>query len=348
MFRLINVIISLLLTLASTSISLCNPGETRYAVKADTLKKINEELWNGEYGKISGIVIYQNSRLIYEKYYGFNNVNTLHPISSVTKSITSLIAGICIDKGYLRSIDTPIYSYFPEYKSIFERDTLKKRITIRNLLNQTAGFEWDEWTTHYSYAGNSLIELSQSNQNWVETTLKLPIISQPGAKFCYNSGNSQLIKEILQKTTGHEFEWLVYNFLFKPLGINQYLWDKYADNGVPAWGGVSLTTRDMARLGTLICNHGCWNDNQIISTDWIDKSISIESSNGKAEYGLHWWVETQPDGNPLIYAAGYGDQYIYVAPDKKIVIAINGQNFTDYKWPKTIDNLIKSIFSSLE
>jgi hypothetical protein len=49
-----------------------------------------------------------------------------------------------------------------------------------------------------------------------------------------------------------------------------------------------------------------------------------------------------------VYAAGYGDQYIYVAPDKKIVIAINGQNFTDYKWPKDIDSLIKSILLSLK
>lgn len=324
------------------------PVDKSYTIKKDTLIKINDELTNGLYGKISGIVIYHKSRLIFEKYYGFNNSNTIHPISSVTKSITSLVTGICVDKGYLKSIDVPIWKFFPEYNKIFDQDTLKKHITIRNLLNQTSGFQWDEWTTHYSYAGNSLIEMSHTDQNWVETTLKLPRDSEPGTKYCYNSGNSQIIKEILQRTSGHDFEWLTNNLLFKPIGISEYHWDSYPNNGIPAWGGVSLTTRNMAKFGILICNQGCWGEAQVISSEWIEKSIQMETRNGKADYGLHWWVTRQPDGMPLIYAAGYGDQFIYIAPDKKLVIAINGQNFTDYKWPKSIDDLIKSIFSSIE
>jgi CubicO group peptidase (beta-lactamase class C family) len=340
-----------LTTLLLTNFSIIllgQPTERFFTINADSLKKINEELRNGDYGKISGIIILSKSRVVFEQYYGFNNSSTLHPISSVTKSITSLITGICIDKGYLKSIDTPIWKFFPEYQSIFEKDTIKKRITIRNLLNQTTGLRWDEWTTHYSYAGNSLIELSQSNKNWVETTLKLSVECNPGLKFSYNSGNSQVIEEILQKVSAHNFEWLVKNYLFVPLGISEYHWDSYPNNGVPAWGGLSLTTRDMALIGTIVCNHGCFNDKQIVSSEWLEKSTRIESKNGKVDYGLHSWITNQPDGKPLVYAAGYGDQYIYIAPDKKIVVAINGQNFTDYKWPKDIDNLIKTIFSSLE
>lgn len=343
-----NFILSILLLLISNNQLFSQPVEKYYSINPDTLKKINNDLNNGDYGKISGMLILCKSRVLFEQYYGFNNPNTLHPISSVTKSITSLITGICVDKGMLQSIDLPVWKFFPEYKDIFEQDTVKKRITIRNLLNQTTGLEWDEWTTHYSYAGNALIELSQSNKNWVESTLKLKLDYKPSTKFIYNSGNSQVIDEILCKVSKHDFEWLVSNYLFSPLSIKTYHWDSYPVNGVPAWGGLSLTTRDMARFGSLICNHGCWNDIQVVSNDWIEKSTSIESKNGKADYGLHWWVTSQPDGKPLIYAAGYGDQFIYIAPDKKIVVAINGQNFTDYKWPKNIDNLIKSIFSSIE
>ncbi len=339
----------LFLLLINCNINLySHPVENILRFNKDTLNKISNELRNGDYGKISGIVILSKSKVIFEQYYGFSNTNTLHPISSVTKSVTSLITGICIDKGFIKSIDIPIWTFFPEYKSIFEKDTLKKRITIRNLLNQTTGLLWDEWTTHYSYAGNSLIELSQSNQNWVATTLNLVLECNPSTKFCYNSGCSQVIAEILCKATGHDFEWLVSNFLFSPIGIKTYHWDSYPINGVPAWGGISLSTRDMARFGSLICNGGCLNDIQIVSDSWIEKSTSIESKNGKADYGLHWWVTKQPNGKPLIYAAGYGDQFIYIAPDSKVVVAINGQNFTDYKWPKSIDNLIKSIYSSIE
>jgi len=343
-----NILLTILLLLYCSTELYSHPVEKVFSINSDSLKRISEDVRNGEYGKISGIVVLSDSRIIFEQYFGFNNPNTIHPISSVTKSITSLITGICIDKGYLKSIDTPIWKFFPEYQSIFEKDTLKKRITIRNLLNQTTGLQWDEWTTHYSYAGNSLIELSQSNQNWVETTLKLNLDSKPNTKFSYNSGNSQVIDEILCKVTNHDFEWLVSNYLFAPLGIRSYHWDSYPINGIPAWGGLSLTTREMARFGTLVCDQGCWNGIQVVSNDWIAKSTAIESKNGKADYGLHWWVTSQPNGNPLIYAAGYGDQFIYIAPDKKIVIAINGQNFTDHKWPKDINSLIVKIFSSIE
>ncbi len=323
------------------------PSQLKYAINPDTLKKIDTELKNDIYGKITGIVIMVKSRIIFENYYGFNSNITLHPISSVTKSVTSLITGICLDKGIISSIDVPIYTYFPEYKSIFDKDTLKKRITIRHLLNQTSGLRWDEWTKHYSYAGNALIELSQSDSNWVKTTLSLPIDYKPGTHFTYNSGNSQVIKEILCKASGKDFDWLANSYLFKPLGIDNIHWDYYSGNGYPAWGGISTTTREMARIGTLVCFKGNWNNNQIVSEEWIRVSTNVESKNGKADYGLHWWISKQPDNMPLIYAAGYGDQYIYIAPDKQIVIAINGQNFTDYKWPKTIDKLINTILSSI-
>ncbi|RPH32584.1 MAG: class A beta-lactamase-related serine hydrolase [Bacteroidales bacterium] len=337
-----------LLIFSDTPKLYCQPIENGYTFNKDSLNKLNSELRNGDYGKISSVLVLYKSKILFEQYYGFNNANSLHPISSVTKSVTSLITGICLDKGFIESIDTPIGKYFPEYKSVFEKDTIKKRITIRNLLNQTTGMRWDEWTTHYSYAGNSLIDLSQSNMNWVEATLKLDVECFPSTKFCYNSGNSQVIAEILYRATGHDLEWLVANFLFNPLGIKTYHWDSYPNNGVPAWGGISLSTRDMARIGTLICNHGRVNNLQVVSKEWIEKSISMESKNGKADYGLHWWVSKQPDGKPLIYAAGYGDQYVYILPDKRVVIAINGQNFTDYKWTKSIDELIKSIYSSIE
>jgi len=324
------------------------PAERLYTINADTLKRINKELRNGDFGKISGIVILSKSRILFEGYYEFSTSSTLHPINSVTKSITSLITGICIDKGFLKSIDTPIWKFFPEYRAIFENDTLKKKITVQNLLNQTTGLQWDEWTTHYSYAGNPLIELSQSNQNWVESTLMLNVECKPNTKFCYKSGNSQVIETILCRTSTHDFEWLVENYLFAPMGITSYHWNSYANNGVPAWGGLSLTTRDIARFDTLVCNRGCWNDYQIVSNDWLEKSLTIESNDDKVGYGLHWWLTTQPSEKPLAYAAGYGDQYIYIAPDKKIVVAINGENVTDYKWSKNIDSLLKSIYSAIE
>jgi CubicO group peptidase (beta-lactamase class C family) len=159
---------------------------------------------------------------------------------------------------------------------------------------------------------------------------------------------SQVIAEVLSRASGISFEDLAKQYLFNPLFISSYYWDKYPGNNLPAWGGIALTTHDMAKIGLLILNKGEFVGNQIVSKAWIDESIaSTVPYKDNVCYGLHWWVDKQKNGNPLIYAAGYGDQYVYVAPDKDIVIAINSQNFSDYRWPKGVDELVNSIISSI-
>jgi len=315
-------------------------------ISAITLEKVNVDIRNNKYGKISSIIIYNGNRVYYEKYYGFSQQSTLHPISSVTKSITSLAVGVCIDKGYIPSTDVLICDYFPEYEEIFKKDPLKKQITLKHLLAQTSGLTWNEWTVHYSYAGNQLIELSQNPSNWCDAILNLPILSPPGESFSYNSGCSELIKEIICRSTGRDFEEFVKTEILNKIGIFTIHWDKYQGNGAPAWGGISLNTRDMARIGLLILNQGKWGDTQIVSSKWIEQSTIPIVNAGIVDYGLHWWVGTQPDGNPLIYAAGYGDQYVYIAPDKNLVIAFNGQNFTDHKWEKNHHDLVMDILNA--
>jgi CubicO group peptidase (beta-lactamase class C family) len=315
---------------------------------ATKVELVQRDILAGKYGKVTSIVIYKGNRIIFEKYYGFSQSSTLHPISSVTKSITSLAVGICIDKGYIKSIDTPICSFFPECNSLFKDDTLKNLITIRHLLNQTSGFKWDEWTTHYSYAGNQLIELSHNQKNWTETILNLPMQGNPGNEFTYNSMNSELLKEIVCRTSGADFNDFVNDNIFKPLSISTYYWDTYAGNREPAWGGVALTTRDMAKIGLLSLNGGVFSGKQVVSENWINSSFSPLIKAGKVFYGLHWWASNQPSGELFYYAAGYGDQFVYVIPRINLVVAINAQNFTDHKFEKSPTELIFTILNAYE
>jgi CubicO group peptidase (beta-lactamase class C family) len=310
-------------------------------------EKVHLDILNGKYGKVSGVVVYKSNRIVFENYYGFSQPNTLHQISSVTKSITSIAVGICLDKGYIQSIKTPIYKYFPDYNFIFSKDSTKKLITIEHLLNQTSGFKWDEWTIHYSYAGNPLIELSHNPNNWMDIILRLPLSNAPGEVFTYNSCNSEILKEIVCRCSGRDFAQLLVEDLFLPLDIHNYYWEHYASNREPAWGGLSLTTRDMAKIGLLALNNGTYRGKQVVSAEWMSKSTKSLVDAGKVNYGLHWWVTMQPDGNTMIYAAGYGDQYIYILPDKAMVIAINAQNFTDFKFDKSIDNLVQELINAI-
>ncbi len=313
--------------------------------KSSKLKDLENLIRNDEFGKINGItVLNRQGKLVYEQYFGFAGKYNLNPISSVTKSITSIAIGICIDRGLIKSIDEPIFQYFPEYKNIFIENPVKKRITIRHLLNQTTGLKWDEWDFPYNFASNSLMALLESGKNWVNHFFYLPVDTIPGLKFCYNSLSSQVLAEIVSRTCGMDFRTFVAEKFFKPLGITNYQWDEYPNNSYPAWGGILLTTTDMAKIGLLVLNGGVYKNRQVVSANWIQQSTSIETVfNGNINYGLHWWIEHSDEGGLIIYAAGYGDQYVFVFPEKEIVIAINSQNFSDYRWPRPVIDIAKII-----
>lgn len=341
------IALSILLSVAFNGYT--NNYSTSYSLNMDFLSRIESDIRNGEYGKISGIVVLDKSgKLIYEQYYGFSSKSTVNQISSVTKSITSILVGICLDQGYIKSIDIPVWNYFPEYSEIFQNDSLKKKITLRHLLNQTTGLTWEEWKYPYNYISNSLIALLETDKNWVESFFNLPIGAEPGTKFKYNSLASQVIAEVLSRASGITFEELTLKYLFQPMHINTYHWDKYPENSLPAWGGISLTTHDMAKIGLLVLNKGVYIDKQIVSGHWIEESIKKSANYSEGiNYGLHWWIGKQPNCKPIIYAAGYGDQFVYIVPDKEVVIAVNSQNFSDYRWSKGINELVYSILSSI-
>ncbi len=324
-------------------------GITDITGLSSKIVELNEQIRQEHYGKVSGVVVLNmRGKPIFEQYYGFNSRNSLNQISSVTKSITSLALGICIDRGLIPSVDEPIVKYFPEYNKQFNEYPAKKNITLKHLLNQTTGLKWDEWFFPYNYASNSLIALLESKANWIDHFFNLPVDTLAGVRFNYNSLSSQVIAEVVSRVSGMPFNQFVVENIFKPLGIDQYRWDEYPNNPFPAWGGISLTTLDMAKIGLLMLNNGRYRNMQIVSASWINNSITIHSVyNQSTGYGLHWWVEHQI-GEPLMYyAAGYGDQYVFVVPEKEIVIAINAQNFSDYQWPKPVIDIARAIVTSI-
>lgn len=329
-----------------TAFPLWVEGNTHTTFNKELLNRIDEDIRRETYGKISSIVIYSDNKLVHEVYYGFSLPSTLHPISSVTKSITSIAVGVCLDQGYIESLDDPIYYYFPEFLDIFSSNPLKKRITIRHLLAQTSGLKWDEWSVPYSYAGNPLADLRETHGSWLPIILGLPMDTIPGTQFVYNSAGSDLIKEIISRSSAMEFLEFVDYYIFRPLEITHYRWDTYFENGHPAWGGISLTTRDMAKVGLLMLNKGLWKGNRVVSEDWVNLSTSTAVSINGTGYGLHWWISYKDNPIQMFYAAGYGDQYVYVIPKLKMVIAINGQNFTSHKWDADSLTLLTKILKA--
>jgi CubicO group peptidase (beta-lactamase class C family) len=309
----------------------CKKDEEPVSRRTEILNEAVSQIENQRYGEVHSLIIAENDTIIFEKYFNHYSREERHSLYSVTKSFTSALIGICIAEGYIDSIGMSVLDFFPEYKnSIENNDLLKEKITIRDLLTMTAGFEWDEWTTSYNDPDNDVIKLIQST-DWIKYVLDRPMSHAPGTYVTYNSGVSHILSGIITKVTGQPAREFARDNLFTPLGINAWDWDN-RPGGVSIGGwGLSLRPVDMIRFGQLYLKNGLWNGVQIIPGNWIDESIMPHyKMNHWCDYGYQWWSygeNMQSVGaRGIFFAAGRGEQYIWVIPDHNAVVVCTGWN----------------------
>ena len=265
---------------------------------------------------IHSLLIIKNDHVVLDVcFYPFQN-NYVHDLASVTKSITSLLIGIAIDKKFIKNENEPVFQYFPEYT--ITNDTLKK-VTIKNLLNMSSGLQcsWDD--------GENELNQMTNSADWVKFMFSLPFDTTPGQKFSYCSGNFYLLSEILQRTTKmtcHEF---AKKYLFNPLDFGESYWLENYKNVNQGWGDLHIHPYDLAKIGCLLLNNGKWNDRQIISNEWLKKIKPLYYIHGTESYGYGWWLDSiNPDETQ---AMGRGGQRLFILRDKKMVIVTTGGGF---------------------
>ncbi len=283
-----------------------------------------------DYGNIAGIVVLKDGETLYENYFHECTANSRIHIYSVTKSIISILIGIAMDKGCIKSPDQKVLDFFPEYE-VKKRETTIQTITLKNLLTMTAP---------YKYKFNPYIKYFTSD-NWVKFSLDLLGGKGQAGKFRYTPLiGPDILSGILGKATGQAVINFAWENLFAPLGIvvekniifhskeEQLAFNQSTDisgwaadpMGVNAAGwGLTLSPVDMAKIGQLYLSHGIWNHKQIVSAEWISESTK-EHSRWEAQnlsYGYLWWI--YKDG---FAAMGDGGNTIYVNTKKNMVISI--------------------------
>lgn len=286
-----------------------------------------EKLIQKQYGNMAGIVVSKNNKIAYESYFdGYAAKDTIH-VASVTKSIVSILVGIAIDKGFIKSVDQKVLEFFTDYTLKRGEKTIQK-VTLKNLLTMTAPYK-------YKYEPYTKVYTSD---DWTKAALDLLGGRKEIGDFKYSTVGTQIISGILTNATDQSVIDFAAENLFGPLGIKvphntripskeehfAFLKDKHVSGWVidpqginTAGWGLCLTPTDMAKIGELYLNDGKLNGNQIISSKWIKDSTKQHSRWGELPYGYMWWIV---DGG---YAAlGDGGNVIYVNPEKKIVIAI--------------------------
>jgi CubicO group peptidase (beta-lactamase class C family) len=237
--------------------------------------------------------------------------------------------GIAFDQGFLTDLNTKLYTFFPEYPDI-DWNNLKQDITLKHLLTMSAGLDWDEHTYSYFDPRNPHNRMYQSPDP-IKFLLEFPIANEPGTTFLYNSGLSILLEGIIRNTTSLYANQLAEQYLFAPLGIEEYQWEVIANGTIQTGGGLRLRPRDMAKFGPLYLNGGTWKGMPIVSRSWVEESVRkhIDASS-RMGYGFQWWTEQHRWNGQIIgsfSARGWGGQRISVFPDLALVVVFTGGNY---------------------
>ncbi len=293
----------------------------------DILDTLTTRLGEGRFGRISSLLIVRHGYLVYEEYFRGYDRDRLHPVYSVTKSVTSALIGIALQEGRIASTDTRLLDFFPEYPTLANMSEAKRQITLRHVLQMQAGFVWDEWSTPYGTPNNPTTRLVQSS-DWVKFVLDLPMAGVPGATFTYNSGCTMLLSGVLRNRTGMNARSYARRVLFDRLGISRYTWETGPNDITNTGWGLSLRPRDMAKFGYLYLKDGVWRNRQVVSRDWIDRSTQphVRFTDGGG-YGFQWWLFDSGSERLAPYAAGWGGQYIFVIPERDMVAVSTAEEY---------------------
>jgi CubicO group peptidase (beta-lactamase class C family) len=293
------------------------------------------------YGVVHSVLILREDSLVFERYFNGYHRERLQEVFSVTKSVTSTLIGIAVERGEIAGVDERILQFFPQYPVIANLDSLKEDITLEHLLTMTAGLEWDEWSLPYTHPANDVNQMYVST-DWLKYVLDLPMTDSPGTRFVYNSGASMLLSAILTRATGLSARDYAAAHLWGRVGVTSWEWDPAPRNPGLSIGGWGLHLRpiDMLAFGRLYLHEGRWGDQQVVARAWVESSTRSHAVISEwYEYGYQWWTYSDrivDEGligvNDISLAVGRGGQYIWVVPHYDLVVVSTAWNDNNGKY----------------
>ncbi len=292
-------------------------------VDTTRIYKLFNQVQNGK-NKLHSVLLVINGQLVIEEYFNDHAGNKQHDLRSATKSIRSILLGIAIDKGFIDNVDDPISKYLNNLVPTKNLDKRKDKITIRHLLTMSTGLDCNDWDKKSKGQEDKV----HKKKDWIQYTLNLPMINEPGTVSNYCSMGTVLLAEIISQASGMTIDKFAEQYLFNPLGINNVSWGHTSSKDIiPSGKRLYMTSRDMAKIGQLILNKGKWNEKQLISEKWIEESTTPKTKITEIDYGYLWWnIPFKANGKMFVSktATGNGGQYIMVLPELDMVAIFTG------------------------
>ncbi len=307
------------------------------------------ETFLGERGS-NCMTVVRDGRLVAESYWNDTDPSSTQEMFSATKSMSSTVVGIAEEEGHL-DIDQPASDFITEWKG-----TPSESVTIRNLLSNDSGRFWSFQTDYREMP---------SSADSTAFAIGLDQQFEPGTEWEYNNSAIQTLEAVVERATGRDEGEYAQEKLFEPIGMEVDLRRDPSGNPL-TFMGADTTCQDLARFGLLFLAGGRWNDEQVVSEEWVAEATTPSTEINNA-YGYLWWLNRPgpvelpgrdvgasgpiwPDLPENAYAAiGLGNQIVLVLPDEGIVVTRAGQPGADIGAQGNLVNEIgKQVLAAIE
>jgi CubicO group peptidase (beta-lactamase class C family) len=293
----------------------------------------------------TAFIIIKNDSVFFERYYNNSSRESINTSFSIAKSFTSTLIGIAIDEGYINSINDPIIQYIPEIK-----DKVSDTLSIKHLLLMSSGirynpkyYPWADEPKSYYYPDLKNLVLKKAEQEY-----------QPDTYFKYVNYNTILLGIILERATKISPCKYLQDKIWKPIGMEysaSWSIDSRKNNFQKMESGINARSIDYAKIGRLFLQNGNWNNKRILSESWIIESTSPPYINEESYYisknynpyamffkdkqlyyKYGWWGIKRGEKYYDYMALGIYGQFIYVCPEKQMIIVRNGRKWGKIDW----------------
>ncbi|HSX55223.1 MAG TPA: serine hydrolase domain-containing protein [Sphingomonas sp.] len=270
---------------------------------------------------VAGLLVLQDGKIRLERYaLGYSREGRWTSFS-VAKSVTSTLVGAAIKDGYIKSIDDPVTRYIPDLAGAGYDG-----VTVRQILTMTSGVRWNEdYTDPNSDVARMFAEAVPAGADpTVFYMRKLPRESDPGVKFVYKTGETNLIGVLVRRATGKSLSAYLEEKIWKPYGMERDAFWMTDQTGAEVSGCcLSVSLRDYGRIGQMALEGG----KGIVPDGWFADATKAQVSFPGGGYGYQWWVPT----GGIFAAQGIFGQVILVDPANRMVMV------TSAAWPKATD-----------
>ena len=299
----------------------------------DMLVKLAQEIADGEHDEIDSLLITHKGKLVFESYYSWGRINLTHPQASATKTYTGLALGRAIQLGYLSmaDLDKPIVSFLKDLDSSNFIEGAEK-ITLLQALTMTTGIRVSEENKEKMQKNPEKLKGQGEVQALFEHSDPITAESQ---RFTYSAGPG-LVMQVIDAVVPGTAKDFIKNEFFGKMGITTYRWLP-GESGQPAGGWKSsITSRAMAKIGTLAMNKGKWNGEQLIPAAFMTQAISrinysaedVDVFGGGKDvsnqgYGYFWWsadLKVDDKNYFSVSAQGGGGQFIILIEELDLMV----------------------------